>query len=58
MEDALSSFQWTEDPNEPRDILEAYLQAVQETSSKGKNEYTLGLDPKPKASPVDDTPPP
>jgi beta-phosphoglucomutase-like phosphatase (HAD superfamily) len=57
-EDALSSFQWTEDPNERRDILEAYLQAVQETSSKGKNEYTLGLDPKLKASPVDDTPPP
>ena len=57
-EDALSSFQWTEDPNERRDILEAYLKAVQEASSMWKNKYTLGLEPRSKERPVDDAPPP
>jgi beta-phosphoglucomutase-like phosphatase (HAD superfamily) len=57
-EDGLSSLQWTEDPNERKDILQDYIKAVQEKSSKWRDEYTHGLDPKPKASPVDDEPPP
>jgi beta-phosphoglucomutase-like phosphatase (HAD superfamily) len=57
-EDGLRSFQWTEDPNERKDILADYIKAVQETVSKWQGEYTLVLDPKPKASPIDDKPPP
>ena len=57
-EDALYSFQWTDDPEERQEILEEYLSAVRETSSKWESGYELGLHPKTADSPRDDAPPP